>query len=198
MRGRNQYNPVASVTIEFSELTQPHLFYSMQRIKSCESPLARKQVRSHYKPYRSLQEHEYDWLQGHLSYHVRMHIEYSAVLARHMGFTYQYPLLYPPPVEFCFALPPDQKRRQGKNRQLIRQYLAKYLTSRLFNTHRKCGDILPGTMPKCQDLYKNGQLNDILHDLPFNEIYDYIIQRQLVTSDRLLHVCLLRYMFRRG
>lgn len=177
------------------KLTQPHLLYGMQCIKSCTSPLARRQVGVHYKPYRELQEREQDWLQGRLSHHVRMRIEYSAVLARYMGFAYQYPLLYPPLVEFCFALPLAQKRRQGQNRLLMRRYLAKQVPSGLFNTHKKCGDILPGTMPKCQNLYKNGQLNDALQDLPYGELYDYINKKKLVEDDRLFHVDLLRYMF---
>lgn len=178
------------------KLTQPRLFYGMQRIKSCTSALASRQVGVHYKPYQSLQEREHDWLQGRLSHHVRMRIEYSAVLARYMGFTYQYPLLYPPLVEFCFSLPPEQKRREGQNRLLMRRYLAKQVPSGLFNAHKKCGDILPGTMPKCQHLYKNGQLHHALQDLPYHEIRDYMIKNDLVMGDRLFHVDLLRYMFK--
>ncbi len=178
------------------KLTQPHLLYSMQRIKSCVSSLACRQVNVHYKPYNSLQERESDWLQGRLSHHVRMRIEYSAVLARYMGFTYQYPLLYPPLVEFCFSLPLEQKRRLGQNRLLMRRYLAKQVPSGLFNAHKKCGDILPGTMPKCQGLYKNGGLNHAFQNLPYGAIYDYIIKNQLVTDDRLFHVDVLRYMFK--
>ncbi len=126
-----------------------------------------------------------------------MRIEYSAVVARNMGFTYQYPLLYPPLVEYCFALPPEQKRRQGQNRLLMRRYLAKHVPSQLFNTHKKCGDILPGTMPKCQALYQKGALKFILKDLPYPEIYDDMIKTKLVTDDRLFHVDVLRYMFNR-
>lgn len=178
------------------KLTQPRLFYEIERVKSFKSPLARRQVDVHHKPYRSLQERESDWLQGRLSHHVRMRIEYSAVLARYMGFTYQYPLLYPPLVEFCFALPSAQKRRQGQNRLLMRRYLAKQVPSGLFNKHKKCGDILPGTLPKCQNLYKNGQLNYALQSLPLEDIRDYIIKSHLVTDDRLFHIDLLRYMFK--
>jgi asparagine synthase (glutamine-hydrolysing) len=178
------------------QLTQPHLLYSIQCIKSCISSLARRQVGVHYKPYRSLQERESDWLQGRLSHHVRMRVEYSAVLARYMGFTYQYPLLYPPLVEFCFSLPPEQKRRLGQSRLLMRRYLAQHVPSGLFNAHKKCGDILPGTMPKCQQLYEEGKLNDALFDLPYNSIYGYIKKYALVSNDRLFHVDLLRYMFK--
>lgn len=55
-------------------------------------------------------------------------------------------------------LPPEQKRRQGQSRLLMRRYLAQQVPSGLFNAHKKCGDILPGTLPKCQQLYKKGKL----------------------------------------
>jgi len=177
------------------KLSNPRFYHAIQRIKSFRSLLARKQLFSHHKPYHSLQEREADWLSGGFSYHVRMRIEYSAVVAKHMGFTYQYPLLYPPLVEYCFALPPEQKRRQGQQRLLVRRYLEKNIPSGLFNAHKKCGDILPGTMPKCQDLYKKGQLNAALADLSYGDTYDYILKHQLVTENRLFHVDLLRYMF---
>ncbi|EKD72568.1 MAG: hypothetical protein ACD_45C00637G0001 [uncultured bacterium] len=178
------------------KLRYPYLYYIIQKIKSYRSALARQQASIHYKPYKSLQERESDWLTGPLSHHVRMRIEYSAIVAKNMGFTYRYPLLYPPLVEFCFALPSGQKRRLGKNRLLMRRYLTKQLSSGLFNQHRKCGDIFPGTMPKCQALYKDGHLNDELWVLPYQDIYDDIIKNKWVTDDKLFHVDLLRYMFK--
>ncbi len=182
--------------LQLFKLKHPQLYYRLQRIKSYKSALARKQAPVYYKPYHSLQERESDWLTGPLSYHVRMRIEYSAIVAKNMGFLYQYPLLYPPLVEYCFRLPPEQKRRQRQNRLLMRRYLATQLSSELFNQHQKCGDILPGTMPKCQELYKNGRLNHILKDLPYKKNYDYIMENQLIADDRLFHLDLLRYMFR--
>lgn len=182
--------------VQALKLSYPYLYYRIQRIKSYRSALAYKQAPIHYKPYKSLQEREADWLTGNLSYHVRMRIEYSAIVAKNRGFSYQYPLLYPPLVEFCFSLPPEQKRRLGQNRLLMRRYLDRKLPSGLFNQHQKCGDILPGTMPKCQALYKKGLLNDSLTDLPYQEIYDYMIKNKLITSDRLFHLDLLRYMFK--
>lgn len=184
--------------LQWVQLMHPRLLYGKQRLKLKNSNLERRQVAVHYKPYSSLQAREQDWLQGRLSHHVRMRVEYSAVVARHMGFQYRYPLLYPPLVEFCFALPPEQKRRLGQSRLLMRRYLANHIPSGLFNTHRKCGDILPGTMPKCRYLYQNGQLSPFLQGLPYDKIYDYIIKKRLVTGDRLFHVDLLRYMFKSG
>jgi len=162
LNAHHNQNLTFRTLLQTFKLTQPKLFYAIQYIKSYRSRLARKQLPVHFKSYDSLQEREANWLQGPLSYHVRMRIEYSAVVARQMGFSYQYPLLYPPLVEFCFRLPSEQKRRMGQQRLLMRRYLSNELSSGLFNNQKKCGDILPGTMPKCKDLYANGEL----HELP--------------------------------
>lgn len=188
--------PLLKRVIHALLLRHPKLNYVVHYLKSCRSPLARKLALIQHKPYQSLQERDQDWLQGPLSHHLRMRIEYSAVVARYRGFTYQYPLLYPPLVEFCFALPPNQKRRQGQNRLLARRYLANHVPPHLFNTHKKCGDILPGTLPKGRTLYQNGGLDHAFQNLPWRNICDIIDQRRLLTDDRLFHRDLLRYMFK--
>ncbi|MFA6303877.1 MAG: asparagine synthase-related protein [Legionella sp.] len=180
-------------TLAFS---QPQLLLALQLIQSHASLQDNKKTRLIYKPYRSLQEKEYDKLQGNLSYHVRMRIEYSAIVARNMGFTYQYPLLYPPLVEFCFSLPSNQKRRQGQNRLLMRRYLANHLPSGLYNTHKKCGEILPGTLPKSNNLYSQGQLASLLTDLPHTHIHDHLLKKGILTPDNKFHVDLFRYMLK--
>ena len=176
-------------------LSNPSLMSVLKYIQSRKSPIRQKQTTVIYKCHHSFQERYQDWLQGPLSNHVRMRVEYSAVVARHMGFSYQYPLLYPPLLEFCFNLPAEQKRRQGQNRLLVRRYLDKHLPSGLFNKHKKCGEILPGTIPKCQDLYKKRALDFQNQDLPYAEVYDYLQTNQLITEDRLYHLDLMRYMF---
>jgi asparagine synthase (glutamine-hydrolysing) len=182
--------------LQMVTLAYPNVYYRVQYLKSYRSALARKQLPTHYKPYTSIQEREADWLTGSLSYHVRMRIEYSAVVAKNRNFSYQYPLLYPPFVDYCFQLPPEQKRRQGQHRLLMRRYLANNISSGLFNDHKKCGDILPGTLPKSQQLHQNGLLEDSFQTLPFTKRYDDIIEKKLVTHDRLFHLDLLRYMFK--
>ncbi len=177
-------------------LAHPRLLYALQRIKAI-TPIKQKQLNVLYKPYNSLQEREQDSLQGALSYHIRMRIEYSAVVAKHMGFSYQYPLLYPPLVEFCFALPPEQKRRKSQNRLLMRRYLAQKNGSDLFHAHKKCGHIFAGTLPKCQTVYQQGQLNHAFEHLPYRKNYDYITKNKLVTHDELLHLNIMRYMFKK-
>lgn len=177
-------------------MKHPQFYLQLKRLQAGHSSLQQSLTAIQFKPYHSLQAREQDWLQGPLSHHIRMRIEYSAVVGRYLGFSYRYPLLYPPLVEFCFALPPAQKRRHGKNRLLMRRYLANRLGSHLFDQHKKCGDISPGTYPHCLSLYSSGQLDHALKDLPFDEIRDYIVQDQLVTSDRHFHIDLLRYMFK--
>lgn len=177
-------------------LSQPQLLLALQLIKSSVTQQDYKKTSKIYKPYHSFQEREYDKLQGPLSYHVRMRIEYSATVARNMGFTYQYPLLYPPLVEFCFSLPNNQKRRQGQNRLLMRRYLANHIPSGLYNTQKKCGDILPGTLPKCLNLYAQGQLTSLLRDLPHANIHDHLVKKGILKPENKLNVDLFRYMLK--
>ena len=103
-------------------------------------------------------------------------------------------LYYPPLVEFCFSLPSEQKRRLGKNRLIMRRYLAKQLSSELFISIRSVAISYQEPMPKA--LYKRGLLNDSLGILPYKKIYDYMIKNQLITDGRLFHLDLLRYMFK--
>ena len=56
--------------------------------------------------------------------HISYRIEDSALIARHYGFKYKYPLLYPKLVEFCNRLPLSMKRQNGLARIMIRKYLA--------------------------------------------------------------------------
>lgn len=177
--------------------SHPKLYYALQKIKQHPSVIAREQALLDYQPYNCLQEREASWLTGPLSHHIRMRVEYSAVVAKYMGFKYQYPLLYPPLVEYCFALPPEQKRRFNQNRFLMRNYLTKHVSSGLYNTYKKCGSIFPGTMPKCQAQYNKGELKHALQNLPYAETYDTLVKSKRITDDRIFHIDLLRYMFKK-
>ena len=79
------------------------------------------------KYYRSVREAEWSLLQGSDSFEVRMRIEYSSIVAKRMGFSYRYPLLYPKLLEFMCSLPLTQKRDNQGGRYLIRCYLEQYL-----------------------------------------------------------------------
>lgn len=125
----------------------------------------------------SLQDHEYNLLQGPGSHHLRMRIEYSAVLAKFMGFNYVYPLLYPPLVEFCYQLPLEQKRCNGMNRHLVRNYLAQFFSSPLYGKQKKSGSVTPATLEKTQSLYDAGSYSNIFRHIPFQTERNFIRKR---------------------
>lgn len=126
------------------------------------------------KTYHSLSEYEYDVLQGPSSHHLRMRIEYAAVAANAMGFNYIYPLLYPKLIEFCYQLPLEQKRVNGVNRFLIRNYLARFFSPALYSKHSKSGAVTPATREKIQALYNTGTYNEIFCNLPFQKERDHV------------------------
>jgi asparagine synthase (glutamine-hydrolysing) len=128
----------------------------------------------------TLRDHEFNLLQGPGSHHLRMRIEYSAVLAKAIGFHYVYPLLYPPLVEFCYQLPLEQKRSSGVNRYLIRKFLAQFFPSQLYAKKEKLGNVTPATLEKTQRLYNAGTYRDVFHDLPFQTQRNYIQKRSKI------------------
>jgi len=119
----------------------------------------------HY--FSSIAHFEYELLQGEFCHHVRMRIEQSAIIAKALGFSYAYPLLYPPLVEFCFSLPAQQKRRFGRSRHLIRQFLTQHLPTDAFGFNKSSGNILPATLYKCEQLFKSDYFNEAFSNLPF-------------------------------
>jgi asparagine synthase (glutamine-hydrolysing) len=154
------------------QLSHPALYSLISSVKNVEYAVTHYLKRkSENKPfaYARLQDYEYDLLQGPRSHHVRMRVEYSAVLAKSMGFEYRYPLLNPKLVEFCFRLPPEQKRRNGINRYLVRRYLAQFLSEKIYNRHQKTGSLMPATFEKCKHYYLNGTLDKHFTGLPFIE-----------------------------
>lgn len=74
---------------------------------------------------KTVAEHEIMLLIGARNNHLSCRIEDSALIARHYGFKYKYPFLYPKLVEFCNRLPLHLKRRNGLSRIMVRDYLAK-------------------------------------------------------------------------
>jgi asparagine synthase (glutamine-hydrolysing) len=149
--------------------------------------------------YNSLRNFEYDLLQGKRSHEIRMNIEYSAVFGKANGFKYQYPLLYPKLVDFCFRLPLEQKRRNGVNRYLIRKYLSRALPSDLFDNHVKngAGFIMPATMAKAADLFQTSTFNEIFQQLPFQNEIEHIAKMSNSAFPSNLHLMkLYAYMFK--
>ena len=87
-------------------------------------------------------------LQGSRSHHIRMRIEYSALVAKKMGFQYAYPLLYPPLVEFCFQLPSEYIFRNGQRRYLMKQFYQQILPTANAIPDKFTGQIMPATIQK--------------------------------------------------
>lgn len=127
-----------------------------------------------------LYEYETELLQGKYCHEIRMRLEYSSVVLKHLGLKYIYPLLYPPLIEYCFSLPIEQKLINGDMRCTAKEYLLKYLKQMQFST--KTGAVVPNTMQKCRDYYRLGKFADSFIDLPFQE---YISARD-TDDDKLL------------
>lgn len=119
--------------------------------------------------YPSVREAECALLQGANSHEVRMRIEDSSIVSKQMGFEYRYPLLYPKLLEFMMSVPTIQKRRDGRGRYLIRQYLAQFLPNDLFGSYRKQGGlgIVPSTFDLYQKQYEQGCYQEAFKDLPY-------------------------------
>ena len=122
--------------------------------------------------YPSVREAESALLQGTESHEVRMRIEDSSIASKQMGFEYRYPLLYPKLLEFMLSVPTVQKRRDGRGRYLIRQYLSQFLPADLFNTYRKQSGlgIVPSTFDLYQQQYEQGCYQHAFKDLPYSHL----------------------------
>lgn len=145
---------------------------------------------------RTLPQHEYNLLQGTLSHHLRMRVEYNSVLAKAMGFKYVFPLLYPKLVEFCYQLPLEQKRNNGINRLMIRNYLAQFFPPELYRKHSKTGGVTPAVLDKIQQLYDAGSLNSVFHNLPFQNERDHIHKHAKLQSKYPFRQDIPAYMFK--
>ncbi len=139
----------------------------------------------------ALYAYEADLLQGKLCHENRMRLEYSAVVARSMGFSYVYPLLYPPLIEFCFSLPFEQKCKNGRMRCMVQDYLLQHIRHMHFST--KGGAVVPDTMQKCRDYYRQGLFSKQFVGLPFQQ---YIEAR--TTPDDLLLLQINAYMLKQA
>ncbi|MCR9191307.1 MAG: asparagine synthase-related protein [Gammaproteobacteria bacterium] len=118
----------------------------------------------------TIRNFEYKLLQGIRSQHIRLRIEESAVIAKHYGFEYRYPLLYPKLVEFCFALPIELKRNQGLTRLMPRRYLTQSLSEEILNRQKKDGSIMPATLAHIQHAFQEGIYKEQFCQLPYIEL----------------------------
>lgn len=122
--------------------------------------------------FRSLREAEWQYLQGSLSYEIRMGIEYSSVVSKQFGFEYRYPLLYPKLLEFYLRVPYSQKFREGKGRYLMRRYLSRYLPEKIVEAYekRKGLPLMPSTKFIFEKRYHNGSYRELFKELPYQSL----------------------------
>lgn len=184
--------------LQLMKLSEPRLFYLFNKITSIPTLLQHSWQNIPYttrpKVSQNIRQHEYEYLQGKFSQHVRMRIEDSALIAKTMGFEYKYPLLYPPLVEFCFRLPRKQKRCDGVNRLLLRKYLAKYLPQSMYTQDKRAGlAIMPATMKKIETEYKNGKYATHFRSLPYQRELNWIHRKYQKNNPRKFDKELLMY-----
>ena len=121
----------------------------------------------------SIRYNEYHALQGINSHSIRMRVEYSAIVAKALGFQYRYPYLYPPLVEYCLQLPITQKRTNGLSRLLSRQYLQEHTQINLSKTIKLSGSICHASLQKCLTQYEQGEFSKAFQNPPFQEAWFY-------------------------
>ena len=144
---------------------------------------------------RSIRHRDYMHLQGGLSHTVNMRVEYSAIAAEASGFEYVYPFLYRPLVEFCFYLPPELKRRDGKGRFLVREFFAERTKGFVPDKLKMSGSIMPGTFDKCQQSIKSGEFDKVLNNLKHNFYKEYVRGPQHFHIETILKINALMWGF---
>ena len=144
---------------------------------------------------KSIRYRDYMHLQGSLSHTVNMRVEYSAIAAEASGFEYVYPFLYRPLVEFCFHLPPELKRRDGKGRYLVREFFSERTKGFVPDKLKMTGSIMPGTFDKCQQSIKSGEFDKVLNGLKHNFYKEYIHEPQHFHIETILKINALMWGF---
>ncbi|RTL11648.1 MAG: asparagine synthetase B family protein [Neisseriaceae bacterium] len=126
----------------------------------------------------SIAEFEIRQLIGLDNNHISYRIEDSALIARHYGFKYKYPLLYPKLIEFCNRLPLSMKRQNGLARIMIRKYLAQAGMPEFMNKPiaKFDGNIMGSTFSKMRQTYQNDFKNQLNSQLPYWEVKEQILK----------------------
>jgi asparagine synthetase B (glutamine-hydrolysing) len=155
---------------QYVQLTHPNLYQLSLKIKNMRHKSSIHPYQTYY--FNTLREAEWSLLQGPQSHEVRMRIEYSSIVGKKMGFEYRYPLLYPKLLEFILSVPVTQKRHQGQNRYLIRQYLAQFINEEIFKSYRKKDGlgIVPSTFGLFQQQYQQGCYKQLFQNLPYAKL----------------------------
>lgn len=170
-------------TLQYAKYAHPRLYAQALKMKLLKRHVTNVlRPKAAYQPtmlhpyermcYPSVRAAECALLQGPESHEVRMRIEYSSIVSKKMGFEYRYPLLFPKLLEFMVSLPTIQKRRDGRGRYLIRQYLSKFIPGDLFSTYRKQDGlgIVPSTFDMFQKNFEQGCYQEAFKDMPYSHL----------------------------
>lgn len=88
---------------------------------------------------------------GDASWHVRVRIECSALVAKQYGIQYSYPLLDTELLQYCISLPGHIKYQRGIKRYLIRQAMQGLLPESVLTRFDKTGGTVPGVYFRFED-----------------------------------------------
>jgi hypothetical protein len=126
-----------------------------------------------------------------------MRVEYSAVIAKAMGFEYRYPLPLSSlgRILLSFTLITKTPKRHGAIFNLVRQYLKDKLPAPVYNKNQKIGGILPATMDKCNRYLAEGKFDAYFKDLPFINEVKTVTPRSALKNPMMAYM--LKY-YRRG
>lgn len=92
----------------------------------------------------SIREMQRSFFVGDASWHVRVRVECSALVAKQYGIQYSYPLLDTELLQYCISLPGHIKYQRGIKRYLIRQAMQGLLPNDVLNRFDKTGGTVPG------------------------------------------------------
>lgn len=135
----------------------------------------------------SVSEFESRQLIGIDNNHMSYRIEDSALIARHYGFKYKYPLLYPKLVEFCNRLPLHMKRQDGLSRIMLRRYLMQAGMPEFVSKPiaKFDGSIMGSTIAKMKKTYPRCFEKQLYSRLDYSEILQQISNSEQSLSDNI-------------
>jgi asparagine synthase (glutamine-hydrolysing) len=158
-----------SKLFNFTKYSHPVLYDCVEWLQD-----RRKKSTNLKHPYRdtyvkNLRQAEWNFLQGPFSHEIRMRIEYSSIVSKKMGFEYRYPLLHPKLLSFFLSIPYTQKRKNNEGRALIKAYLERRLSSKIFEAYKKREglDILASTYTLFKEKYEQGAFQKEFGNLPY-------------------------------
>ncbi len=156
------------------------IFYHLDYLRNKNQYNAKANIE---KPYwRNLAEYEWQFLQGQFNHEVRMRIEYSSLISKAFGFEYRYPLLHPKLLEFYLRIPPEQKRRNGSGRYLIKRYVGQFIPEFAHYKKQEGLFIMSATIDSFTKNWKNGLYEKEFSDLPYQALINNPAEAQTMIN----------------